>query len=131
VARKPRIDQRAIDRHLKDIAKGYERAARRNPIRVPIQTDANAEGVSMAGRDAVEGNPILARLLMWLDGQAQLDLRGRRRTHGDRHTSIPAWNEPSGGGRAGRLWSSNGDGELACPSQLPCSCGEMISAWLM
>lgn len=73
MARKPRIDQRAIDRHLKDIAKGYERAARRNPIRVPIQTDATAEGVSMAGRDAVEGNPILARLLMRLDEQAQLN----------------------------------------------------------
>lgn len=73
VARKPRIDQRAIERHVKDIVKGYERAARRNPISVPIQTDATAEGVSMAGRDAVEGNPILARLLMWLDEQAQLN----------------------------------------------------------
>ncbi len=71
MARKPRIDQRAIERHVKDIVKGYERAARRNPIRVPIQTDATAEGVSMAGRDAVEGNPILARLLMWLDDQVQ------------------------------------------------------------
>ncbi|MFE5869544.1 hypothetical protein ACFQ6V_12955 [Streptomyces roseifaciens] len=27
----------------------------------------------MAGRDAVEGNPVLARLLMWLDEQAQLN----------------------------------------------------------
>ncbi|MEU6573578.1 hypothetical protein [Streptomyces sp. NPDC046805] len=73
MARKTKIDQRAIERHLKDIAKGYERAARRNPIRVPIQTDAATEGVSMAGRDAVEGNPVLARLLMWLDAQAQLN----------------------------------------------------------
>ncbi|MEJ8639821.1 hypothetical protein [Streptomyces sp. MS2.AVA.5] len=73
MARKPRIDQRAIERHVKDIVKGYERAARRNPIRVPIQTGATAEGVSMVGRDAVEGNPILARLLMWLDEQAQLN----------------------------------------------------------
>ncbi|GCB53238.1 hypothetical protein [Streptomyces sp. NL15-2K] len=73
MARKPKIDQRAIERHLKEIAKGYERAARRNPIRVPIQTDATVEGVSMAGRDAVESNPIMARLLMWLDEQARLN----------------------------------------------------------
>ncbi|MEU6460212.1 hypothetical protein [Streptomyces sp. NPDC047065] len=71
MARKPKIDQRAIERHVKDIVKGYERAARRNPIRVPIQTDATTEGASVAGRDAVEGNPILSRLLMWLDEQAQ------------------------------------------------------------
>lgn len=50
MARKPEIDQRAIEKHVKDIVKGYERTVRRNPIRVPIQTDASAEGVSMAGR---------------------------------------------------------------------------------
>jgi hypothetical protein len=38
------INQRAIEKHLKEIAKGYERAARRNPIRVPIQMEASAEG---------------------------------------------------------------------------------------
>ncbi|MFD3501868.1 hypothetical protein ACFWWT_08675 [Streptomyces sp. NPDC058676] len=63
MARKPKIDQRVIE-SAKDIVKGYERAARRNPIRVPIQTDATAEGVSMAGRDAIESNPVLARLLL-------------------------------------------------------------------
>ncbi|MEU9213402.1 hypothetical protein AB0D27_37225 [Streptomyces sp. NPDC048415] len=73
MARKPKIDQRAIEKHLKDIAKGYERAARRNPIRVPIQTDASPEGASVASRDTIEGNPVLARLLKWLDGQAQLN----------------------------------------------------------
>ncbi|MGW8955779.1 hypothetical protein [Streptomyces sp. NPDC055709] len=67
------INQRAIEKHLKEIAKGYERAARRNPIRVPIQTETSAEGGSVPGRDTAEGDPILARLLMWLDEQAQLN----------------------------------------------------------
>ncbi|MGV9885192.1 hypothetical protein [Streptomyces sp. NPDC003006] len=65
------INQRAIDRQLKDLAKGYERAARRNPIRVPIQTEVSAEGGSVPGRDTAEGHPALARLLLWLDEQAQ------------------------------------------------------------
>ncbi|MGW9600367.1 hypothetical protein ACWHBW_27070 [Streptomyces albidoflavus] len=34
-----RNNQRAIEKHLKDIARGYERAAKRNPIRVPIETE--------------------------------------------------------------------------------------------
>jgi hypothetical protein len=37
---------------------------------VPIQTEASAEG-AVAGRDTAEGNPVLARLLLWLDEQAQ------------------------------------------------------------
>ncbi|WDT58503.1 hypothetical protein [Streptomyces sp. G7(2002)] len=65
------INQRAIEKHLKEIAKGYERAARRNPIRVPIQTGTSAEGGSVPGRGTAEGDPILARLLLWLDEQAQ------------------------------------------------------------
>lgn len=71
MARRPKIDQRAIEKHMKEIAKGYERAARRNPIRVPIQTQATAEGVSVADRSTVESSPILARLLLWLAAHAQ------------------------------------------------------------
>ncbi|MFJ1562445.1 hypothetical protein [Streptomyces mirabilis] len=52
------INQRAIEKHLKEIAKGYERAARRNPIRVPIQTEASAEGGALPGRDTAEGADI-------------------------------------------------------------------------
>ncbi|MFJ3728494.1 hypothetical protein ACIPYQ_38830 [Streptomyces sp. NPDC090045] len=66
-----RINQRAIDKHVKDIAKSYERAANRNPIRVPIQTEATGTGGTMPGRDTAEDDPVLARLLMWLDEQAQ------------------------------------------------------------
>ncbi|TGZ12342.1 hypothetical protein DV517_74370 [Streptomyces sp. S816] len=66
-----RINQRAIEKDLKDIAKGYERAAKQNPIRVPIQTETTGAGGTMPGRDTAEGDPVLARLLMWLDEQAQ------------------------------------------------------------
>ncbi|MGW7213674.1 hypothetical protein [Streptomyces collinus] len=66
------INQRAIEKYLKEIAKGYERAARRNPIRVPIQTEASAEGGALPGRETAEGAPVLSRLLLWLGEQAQL-----------------------------------------------------------
>ncbi|MBF6048000.1 hypothetical protein GO001_22740 [Streptomyces sp. NRRL B-1677] len=66
-----RINHRAIDKHLKDIAKSYQRAAKRNPIRVPIQTEAAGTGGTMPGRDIAEGDPVLARLLMWLGEQAR------------------------------------------------------------
>ncbi|MFE4177439.1 hypothetical protein ACFRR7_36295 [Streptomyces sp. NPDC056909] len=62
-----RINQRAIEKQLKDIAKSYERAAKRNPIRVPIQTEATGTGGTLPGRDTAEGDPALARLLTWLD----------------------------------------------------------------
>ncbi|WP_327072085.1 hypothetical protein OG196_42865 [Kitasatospora purpeofusca] len=65
------VDQRAIEKHMKEIAKGYERAARRNPIRVPVQTEASVEGGATAGRDTTEGDPVLARLLLWLDDRAR------------------------------------------------------------
>ncbi|MFF1408054.1 hypothetical protein [Streptomyces sp. NPDC058294] len=63
--------QRAIEKQVKEIAKGYERAARRNPIRVPIQTEATTGGVAHGHHDGAESNPVLARVLMWLDGRAQ------------------------------------------------------------
>jgi hypothetical protein len=65
------INQRAIEKQVKELVKGYERAARRNPIRVPIQTEAAAEGGSVPGPDTADGDPILARLLLWLDEQSQ------------------------------------------------------------
>ncbi|MFE6461112.1 hypothetical protein ACFVP0_27105 [Streptomyces cinereoruber] len=65
------INQRAIEKQMKDLAKGYERAARKHPIRVPIRTEASAEGGSVPVRDTVESDPILSRLLLWLDEQTQ------------------------------------------------------------
>lgn len=65
--------RRAIEKHLKEIVKDYERAAKRNPIRVPIQTEATGTGGTMSSGATAEDNddPMLARLLMWLDEQAQ------------------------------------------------------------
>lgn len=58
-----------------------------------------------------------------------LDIRGRRRAHGNRHTSIPAWDESPGGSRAGRLWGSNSDSELSPHHRPPAvGYGEMILA---
>ncbi|MFE5847791.1 hypothetical protein ACFQ7N_39835 [Streptomyces niveus] len=63
--------RRAIEKHFKQIAKDYERAAKRNPIRVPIQTETSAEGGIVPGHDSAEGDPVLARLLTWLDERAR------------------------------------------------------------
>ncbi|MGW2417587.1 hypothetical protein ACWCV5_36325 [Streptomyces tubercidicus] len=63
--------RRAIEKHFRQIAKDYERAAKQNPIRVPIQTEASAEGGAVPGRDTTEGDPVLARLLTWLDERAR------------------------------------------------------------
>ncbi|MFF0142368.1 hypothetical protein ACFYRN_38755 [Streptomyces sp. NPDC005227] len=64
--------RRAIEKHLKEIAKDYERAAKRNPIRVPVQTEATGTGGTMPSGATAEGHddPVLARLLIWLDEQA-------------------------------------------------------------
>ncbi|MEV5205720.1 LysE family translocator [Streptomyces sp. NPDC053720] len=63
-----------------------------------------------------------------------LDVCGRRRTHGNRHTSIPTWDESPGGSRAGRPWGSNSNGGLSpyafCrPGAV--DEGEMILPWLV
>ncbi|MFJ7280267.1 hypothetical protein [Kitasatospora sp. NPDC098663] len=71
MARNNSIDMRAIEKHVKEIAKSYERAARRNPIRVPVQTETSAEGGVVASHDTSDGDPVLARLLMWLDDRTR------------------------------------------------------------
>ncbi|MFH9298904.1 hypothetical protein [Streptomyces sp. NPDC017520] len=63
--------RRAIEKHVKGIAKEYERAAKRNPIRVPVKTTASTEGGAVPGRDTGEGDPVLDRLLAWLDARAR------------------------------------------------------------
>jgi hypothetical protein len=57
-----------MEKHLKEIATGYERAARRT-LRVPME--ASADGGLVPGRDTADGDPILSRLLLWLDEQQQ------------------------------------------------------------
>lgn len=63
--------RRAIEKHVKGIAKEYERAAKRNPIRVPVRTAASTEGAAVPGRDIGEDDPVLDRLLTWLDVRAR------------------------------------------------------------
>ncbi|MFE3559152.1 hypothetical protein ACFXKW_30475 [Streptomyces sp. NPDC059193] len=71
MARNPRIDRRAIDKLMKDIAKDFQRASRKHPIRVPVSAEATAAGGVLNGGEALESSTYLARLLMWLDAHAQ------------------------------------------------------------
>ncbi|MFJ9943005.1 hypothetical protein [Streptomyces erythrochromogenes] len=65
------INQRAIEKQMRELVRGYEKAARKHPIRVPVRTERSAEGVSVAGRPGTEHHPVLSRLLLWLDEQAR------------------------------------------------------------
>ncbi|MFE3143366.1 hypothetical protein [Streptomyces scopuliridis] len=70
-----RNNKRALDKWAKglvsDANKSLERAARRNPAR-PVQFSASlAQGGTLNGDEAIENNPKLAQLLMWLDAYAQ------------------------------------------------------------
>ncbi|MGW3421732.1 LysE family translocator [Streptomyces phaeochromogenes] len=47
----------------------------------------------------------------WRSPSAQLG--GRHRAHGDRHTSVPTWDESPGGSRADCPGDSNSNGELS------------------
>lgn len=71
----------------------------------------------------------VAHIAVVLGMATVLDIRGRCRAHGNRHTSIPAWDESPGGSRAGRLWGSNSDSELSPHHRPPAvGYGEMILA---
>lgn len=65
------INKRAIEKHVKQIAKAYERAAQKTPIRVPV------EGAAMAGSassgSGLESEPYLARMLTWLAERAAVN----------------------------------------------------------
>ncbi|MEU1223077.1 MULTISPECIES: hypothetical protein [Streptomyces] len=57
---------------IRDANKSLERAARRNPARTPLQINASpAGGGALDSGEAIENNPHLARLLMWLEDYAQ------------------------------------------------------------
>jgi hypothetical protein len=71
VPQNPRIDQRAIDKLMKDLAKDFQRASRKHPIRVPVTAEASTARGAVNSTDAVESTPHLALLLLWLDGHAQ------------------------------------------------------------
>lgn len=63
------IDHRAIERHVKEINKAYERAARKYPITVPVQGKGFTVSSGIVGA-GIEQDPDLVRLLIWLGEQA-------------------------------------------------------------
>ncbi|MGW1500434.1 hypothetical protein ACWCQW_17930 [Streptomyces mirabilis] len=65
-------DRRAIEKMQKEIAKEFERAARKRPIRVPVQVDAPEAPSASLAQAGIEKDPHLSRLLVWLDDLAAL-----------------------------------------------------------
>ncbi|MEU4033506.1 hypothetical protein [Streptomyces collinus] len=63
------VDKRAIEKTLKDLARGYEQAARKHPIRVPVQAEA-AVGLPDGEGGVLEEDLHLAKLLLWLNDMA-------------------------------------------------------------
>ncbi|MFK0118823.1 hypothetical protein [Streptomyces sp. NPDC090994] len=67
-----KINKRAIEKMQRDIAKEFERAARKHPIRVPVQVDAPEIPSASPANAGIEKDPHLSRLLVWLDDLAAL-----------------------------------------------------------
>ncbi len=67
-----KINKRDIEKVQRDIAKEFERAARRNPVRVPVQVDTPEIPSALPANVGIEKDPHLSRLLMWLDDLAAL-----------------------------------------------------------
>ncbi|MFF5802535.1 hypothetical protein [Streptomyces sp. NPDC012746] len=66
------INKRAIEKMQREIAKEFERANRKHPVRVPIQIDAPDLGaLLLSSRSGLESDPHLSRLLLWLHDSAQ------------------------------------------------------------
>ncbi|WP_327207228.1 hypothetical protein OG336_00120 [[Kitasatospora] papulosa] len=69
------INRRELDKWAKGLVKeankSLERAARRNPSRVPVQFETTTTGGGALNGGAIESSAHLARLLLWLDAYAQ------------------------------------------------------------
>ncbi|WFB83746.1 MULTISPECIES: hypothetical protein [Streptomyces] len=69
------INKREFDKWAKGLVKeankSLERAARRNPSRVPVQFETTTTVGGALDGGAIESSPNLAGLLMWLDAYAQ------------------------------------------------------------
>jgi len=66
------INKRGIEKMQREIAKEFERAARKHPIRVPVQVDAPEIPTASPVKAGIEKDPHLSRLLIWLDDLAAL-----------------------------------------------------------
>jgi hypothetical protein len=71
VPQNPGIDRRAIDKFVMDIAKEFERASSKHPLRMSVSAEAAAHGGGWNRGTAIEDSPYVALLLMWLDAYAQ------------------------------------------------------------
>ncbi|MGW0999584.1 hypothetical protein ACWD5V_41215 [Streptomyces sp. NPDC002523] len=70
MARHDGINQREIDKLVKGLAKGFESAARKNPIRVPVHAQATAVTAPWNAEADLEEDLLLAKLLLWLGDYA-------------------------------------------------------------
>lgn len=62
-----KINRRAIEKMQKEIAKEFERANRKHPVRVPVEVDAPRLGtLALSSASGIESDPHLSRLLIWL-----------------------------------------------------------------
>ncbi|MEU3466222.1 hypothetical protein ABZ721_40615 [Streptomyces sp. NPDC006733] len=80
------IDHRAIEKHVKEINKAYERAAKKYPVTVPVAGRGFAPSSGMIGI-GIEQDPQLVRLLVWLGEKSprQFSAEG----HYVEHTGMP------------------------------------------
>lgn len=62
------IDHRAIEKHVKEINKAYQRAARKYPVTVPVAGKGFTVSSGITGV-GIEQDPQLVRLLIWLGEQ--------------------------------------------------------------
>ncbi|MFF7249848.1 hypothetical protein ACFZBU_38795 [Embleya sp. NPDC008237] len=59
-----KINQRELDKAMREIAKGLERAARKHPVSVPMRVESIASP-RMSG-EPLEQDPVMSRLVTWL-----------------------------------------------------------------
>ncbi|NGO73233.1 hypothetical protein [Streptomyces boncukensis] len=69
-----KINKRAIEKMQKEIAKEFERANRKHPVRIPIEVEPPTMGMlTLASASGLENDPLLSRLLLWLNESVQQD----------------------------------------------------------
>ncbi|MGW1674484.1 hypothetical protein [Streptomyces sp. NPDC002324] len=66
-----KVNRRAIEKMQRDIAKEFERAARKHPVRAPIEV-GTPDLATWVPAGPIERDPHLSRLLLWIDDLAAL-----------------------------------------------------------
>ncbi|MFV0128616.1 hypothetical protein ACLGI4_13005 [Streptomyces sp. HMX112] len=69
-----KINKRAIEKMQREIAKEFERANRKHPVRVPVEVEAPSLGtLALSSASGIESDPYLSRLLIWLYDASRLN----------------------------------------------------------